>query len=137
MSFLLKFAAVVGLAFAAGFQGALNGFSIPFVTLGSGAIYFAIWVCFNSSRYQGAFEQAAVALWETDFSGVLSFIRPWRDESSDEFRLRLNRDPNLVSEALSRVRIKSVNPYALRLFKTEQASDLIGSLSKVFLPETY
>ena len=90
----------------------------------------------SEARYRSIFEGARVALWEEDFSAVLTLLEDLRAEGVKDLRGHLTANPELLAQAIERVRVTDVNEYARELFEAEHKDDLMRSLGKVFLPAT-
>jgi PAS domain S-box-containing protein len=90
----------------------------------------------SEAHYHGIFEAARVSLWEEDFSQVLSLLDELRDRGVSDVRGHFAANPDLLSQAIGRVRIVDVNPYTLELFEAARKDDLLRSLADVFLPES-
>ena len=88
------------------------------------------------NRHRKIFDNVRVALWEEDFSGVVALLEEIRAEGVLDLRSHLAAHPELVTEAISRVRILDVNDYTVELYEAASKEDLLHSLDKVFLPET-
>ncbi|MGE6784484.1 PAS domain S-box protein [Ensifer adhaerens] len=87
-------------------------------------------------RFREIFENAGVAVWEQDFSGVVELLDTLREEGVADLRRYLEARPDRLREAVSRVRVTDVNPFTLELFEATEKSELLRSLADVFLPET-
>ncbi|HEV7310330.1 PAS domain S-box protein [Ensifer sp.] len=90
----------------------------------------------GSERFREIFENAGVAVWEQDFSGVVDLLDTLRAEGVRDLRGYLDTHPDRLLEAISRVRVTDVNPFTVELFEATEKSELLRSLADVFLPET-
>jgi PAS domain S-box-containing protein len=90
----------------------------------------------GDDRYREIFETAPVSLWDEDFSGVATFLDRLRAEGVGDLRAHLVAHPELVQEALGRVKVVDVNAFTLNLLEVDRKEDLLRSLSDVFLPDT-
>ena len=91
----------------------------------------------SESRHHGIFEGARVALWEEDFSSVLTLFDELRSQGVTDLRRHFADNPDLLPRAADLVRITEVNQYALKLFAASAKEELLSSLDRVFLPATY
>ncbi len=90
----------------------------------------------SEARYRAIFEGARVALWEEDFSAVLTLLEDLRAQGVKDLRGHFAANPDMLAQAVERVRIIDVNEYARELFEAERKDDLMRSLGQVFLPAT-
>jgi signal transduction histidine kinase len=90
----------------------------------------------SEARYREIFEGAEVSLWEEDFSAVRDLVKDLREVHGDGLRQYLDAHPEIVNEAVGRVRVHDVNPATLRLLGAQNKSELLQSLHTIFLPET-
>ncbi|HSE75522.1 MAG TPA: PAS domain S-box protein, partial [Dongiaceae bacterium] len=90
----------------------------------------------SEARYRGIFEGARVALWEEDFSAVMTILDGLRETGVTDLRGHFEAHPEALAEAVAAVRITDVNRYALELFEAETKEELVASLDRVFLPAT-
>jgi two-component system, cell cycle sensor histidine kinase and response regulator CckA len=88
-------------------------------------------------RYRGIFENAGVSLWEEDISDVKTFLANLRARGVGDLREYLVAHPDEVIEAARRVRVENVNAETVRFYGARTKEELLGALSKTFLPATY
>lgn len=88
----------------------------------------------SEERYRRIFETTAVSLWEEDFTAVKAALDRIGPAARDAEYLRSNVE--FVDECIRLVRIVDVNPATLRLFGAADKAVLLGSLSRIFRPET-
>ncbi len=86
--------------------------------------------------FRSLFENVGAAVWEQDFSRVVDLLDKLRAEGLSDLRSYLEAHPEVLQEAITRVRILDVNPFAVELFEATRKEELLRSLSSVFLPET-
>lgn len=82
------------------------------------------------------FDDAHVALWVEDFSGVVTLLDEIREAGIEDLRAYLHEKPDVLAEALRRRRVVDVNAFAVELFEAEDKTTLLNSLADIFLPET-
>jgi PAS domain S-box-containing protein len=87
-------------------------------------------------RHHETFENAAVALWDLDFSAVVAKLREMQGEGIDDLRTHLEANPELTAELLRLVRVVDVNSYAVELFEADGKEHLLGPLGAIFVPDT-
>ncbi|WP_375767789.1 PAS domain S-box protein [Archangium gephyra] len=81
-------------------------------------------------------QTVGVSIWEEDFSGVQELLRElWRQGERD-VRAWCAAHPEFVLEAVRRVRVVGVNDAALRMVGASSQQELLGSLERIFLPES-
>jgi PAS domain S-box-containing protein len=90
----------------------------------------------SDQRYREIFDDAHVALWVVDFSDVVNLLDEIRAAGVHDLRSHLQENPEIVREALRRLRVLDVNAYAVEMFEAENKAALLNSLADIFLPET-
>ncbi len=90
----------------------------------------------SEARYRRIFETAAVCIWDEDFSLVVTVLDALRARGVRDFRRYFDEHPEFVTEAAGLVRVRDVNQATLELFEARDKAELLGSLERVFLPET-
>jgi PAS domain S-box-containing protein len=91
----------------------------------------------TETRYHGTFEGAQVALWEVDFSAVLALLEELRAQGVTDLRGFFTANPAMLARAIELVRVRDVNDYSVELFAAAGKDELVRSLNRIFLPETY
>lgn len=89
------------------------------------------------SRYQDIFEHAPVSFWEEDFTEVVADIQVMKAAGIADFDRHFTDFPEIVERLATKVQILSVNQISPTMFGARSKEELLGSLDKVFLPETY
>jgi PAS domain S-box-containing protein len=90
----------------------------------------------SEERYQYIFDTVGVSIFEEDWTGIKDMLRQVRSTGVGDLRAFLDSHPEMVHKALRQVVITDVNQYTLHLFKADSKSALLGSLDRIFLPET-
>ena len=90
----------------------------------------------SERRYRHIFQMAGVSIWEEDFSQVKAAIDDLKAQGVRDFRQYLATYPEFVQQAISMVKIIDVNDATVKLFAAQRKEELLGSLHKIFLPET-
>jgi PAS domain S-box-containing protein len=90
----------------------------------------------SEARYRRIFDTAAVCIWDEDFSQVVAALDGLRARGVRDFGRYFDEHPEFVTEAAGLVRVRDVNDATLELFEARDKAELIGSLDRVFLPET-
>jgi PAS domain S-box-containing protein len=90
----------------------------------------------NEQRYRTIFENAGVSLWDEDFTAVWEMISGLRRRGVKDLRKYLKSHPEFVDKAIAAVAIRDVNEHSVKLYGARDKTELLESLSKVFLPET-
>jgi PAS domain S-box-containing protein len=90
----------------------------------------------SERRYQHIFQAVGVSIWEEDFSQVKAAIDELQAEGVRDFRRYLVAHPEFVRQAVPLVKIVDVNDATVKLFAARSKDELLGSLDKIFLPET-
>jgi PAS domain S-box-containing protein len=90
----------------------------------------------SEARYRRIFDTAAVCIWDEDFSEVVAALDALRARGVRDFGRYFDEHPEFVAEAAGLVRVRDVNRATLALFEARDKAELLGSLDRVFLPET-
>jgi PAS domain S-box-containing protein len=90
----------------------------------------------SEARYRHIFQSAGVSIWEEDFSAVKAAIEDLKAQGVTDFREYLATHPDFIHQAISLVKIIDVNDTTLTLFEAQSKDELLGSLHRIFLPET-
>ncbi|MFL5356441.1 ATP-binding protein [Archangium sp.] len=81
-------------------------------------------------------QRVGVSIWEEDFSEVAEAVRELRRQGIRDVRAFCAGHPEFVRHAAGLVRVVGVNEAAVRMFRAANPEELLGSLQRVFLPET-
>jgi PAS domain S-box-containing protein len=90
----------------------------------------------SEQRYRYVFDATGVSIWEEDFSEVKLAIDDLRSRGIRDFRDYFATHPDFVQHAIAMVKVVDVNDVSVRLFAAGGKAELLGSLDKVFVPET-
>lgn len=91
----------------------------------------------GEARYQRLFEDSPISIWEEDFSLVKALLDELRADGVVDLNEHLDGHPEVSAEAAARVRINDVNQATLDLHKAATKEELIASLERTFVPESY
>ncbi|MHA1480914.1 MAG: PAS domain S-box protein [Candidatus Thorarchaeota archaeon] len=87
----------------------------------------------SEGRYRSLFEDAAVSLWEEDFSAVKIFFDERRAEGITDFREYFENNPEKVEKCVNLVIVTDVNKASLVAQGVRKKEELIGPLERVFV----
>jgi diguanylate cyclase (GGDEF)-like protein/PAS domain S-box-containing protein len=87
-------------------------------------------------KYRAIFETVPVAILEEDFSVLKTAIDDLKSRGTTDFKEYLRSNPDFVSRAVKLIRIADVNEAAVKLFGAEKKQQLLGSASKILVPES-
>ena len=90
----------------------------------------------SEEKFRYVFETAGVAIFEEDWSDIRDLFHQLRAEGVTDLRAYFETHPHVVTDAIPLVKILDVNDYTLQLFKAPSKAVLLGSLDRVFVPET-
>ena len=90
----------------------------------------------SEARLRGIFEGASVSIWEEDFSGAVELLETLRAEGVTDLRAYFAAHPDRLAQAVEAVRVNDVNEFTVQLYGAKDKAELVGSLSRIFLPET-
>src|SRR5206468_3274653 len=91
----------------------------------------------SEKRYRHIFESAGVSIWEEDFSRVKAAIEDLRSSGVRDFRGSFPTHPPFVQDAIAMVKVVDVNAVTVKLFAAESKAELLASLDRIFVAETY
>ncbi len=88
----------------------------------------------SEARYRTLFDNSPIALWEEDFSEVRTYLDRLRLSGVRDVRSYLERHPEVVTHALSLVKVLDLNRRALEFYPTRDKESLLGSLDRILGP---
>jgi diguanylate cyclase (GGDEF)-like protein/PAS domain S-box-containing protein len=90
----------------------------------------------NERRYRSIFQNAAVSLWEEDYSALKQRIDALPPEDLADIEAYLDEHPEFLVEACKLIRVKDVNDVTLAMFGAESKEQLLAALPAVMSPES-
>ncbi|WP_206755514.1 PAS domain-containing protein, partial [Trichocoleus sp. FACHB-262] len=90
----------------------------------------------QEQRYRYVFEAVSVAIWEEDFSEVKAAIDQLKAVGIQDFRQYFIEHPEFVQQMAELVRVQDVNQAAVQMFGAPNKTELLSSLTQIFVPET-
>ncbi|MGB9639463.1 MAG: sensor domain-containing diguanylate cyclase [Anaerolineales bacterium] len=90
----------------------------------------------SEERYRNIFETAGVSIWEEDFSVVKAALEELRAQGVKDFRKYLDEHPNFLQKSAKSIKVRDVNQTTMKMFGAKTKEELLGNLSKIFVPET-
>ncbi len=90
----------------------------------------------SHDRYQRIFDTATVSLWEEDFTAAKAVIDEVRQEGVTDFRAYFEQHPEVVEAVSRKIKVVDVNSSTLALYGAKSKAELLGSLDKIFTPDT-
>ena len=90
----------------------------------------------SEESFRGIFDMAGVSVWVEDFAEVKAAVDTLRKDGVKDFRAYVAEHPEFVRHCIDLVRIVDVNDETVRLFEAQEKTQLLGSLGKIFTPET-
>lgn len=91
----------------------------------------------SEARYRSIFDGVDVSIWVDDLASVLPLLAELESSGVDDLRAYFARHPEFLRRALERVAIVDVNEATLRIFGARDRGELVRSLPRVFLPESW
>jgi len=88
------------------------------------------------SERRDILDMVNVGIWVEDFSDVLDLLDELRRAGIVDLRAHFDRDPQHLTEAIRRIRVKDVNRFAVEMFEASGREMLKDSLLRIFVPET-
>jgi PAS domain S-box-containing protein len=86
----------------------------------------------SEGRYHTLFQNAAISLWEEDFTAVKEYLDSLRRCGHKDFRTYFHRHPAEVKKCLSLIKVLEVNKASLILFGAASKEALLAGLDRVF-----
>ena len=84
----------------------------------------------SEERYRGIFENSAVSIWAEDISGLRAFLGTLRPPETGDLDAWFRERPEVVREAMRRVRVVDVNGATLHLFGAMSKEQFLGPLER-------
>jgi PAS domain S-box-containing protein len=91
----------------------------------------------SERRHRHIFESIGVSIWEEDFSQVKAAIDEVRAQGVEDFGAYVDAHPEFVQHTIGLVRVVDVNDATVKLFRASSKQQLLGSLNRIFTPDTY
>lgn len=86
----------------------------------------------SKARYKSLFENAAIPIFEEDFSEVKTLFDSLKAGGVTDFRKYFEENLDKVNECIGLVRIIDVNESSLKLFNADSKTDLLNSFPRFF-----
>lgn len=90
----------------------------------------------SEARYRSIFDLVPVSIWEEDWSEMLPVLQRIEAEGGPDYEAYLERRPELLREAATRLRVIDVNDTAVQLFGARDKQHLIDSFADLFTGPT-
>ena len=90
----------------------------------------------SESRYRSIFEEAAVLIWEQDFSAVKNAVDQVLHSGDVDFPAYLDEYPNFIEDAFKQIIGLDINKSGLQLYQAKKKEELLGSIEKLWVPES-
>ena len=91
----------------------------------------------QESRFYNMFKNSAVAIWEGDFSEAYVVLEKLPCNTKEEYIKYLDEHPELLKELIDKIMILDINEAALTLLGVESKEQLLSSLDKLFIEESF
>ena len=91
----------------------------------------------SESRYRSIFNSVPVAIKEEDFSTVYKMMEDLRQSGVEDFDEYLSTHPEWIEKAVESIKIIDVNQETLKIYKAKSKKQLISSLDKYFLKDSF
>ncbi len=91
----------------------------------------------QESRFYNMFKNSSVAIWEEDFSGAYVVLEKLPCNTKKEYSKYLDDHPGLLKELIDKIKILDINEAALTLLGVESKEQLLSSLDKLFIKESF
>ena len=90
----------------------------------------------SEARYRSLFDESPVSMWETDWSGLKIFVDELRAQGITDLRAYLEANPDVVADAVSRVKVIDFNRSTLQIYRVSSREALLEKMDQ-FLADTY
>jgi len=90
----------------------------------------------SRAHYHSMFKHSKVAIWEEDFSNVMTALRNLPVDSEEALDQYLSAAPERVFQIIGRAQVKDINPATINMFHAGSKEELLGSIDKVIVPHT-
>lgn len=90
----------------------------------------------GESQLQNIFNHAAVSIWEEDFTAVKAALEELEAQGVTDMKKYLDNHPGFLDQAAMMIKVNYVNQQTLSMFGAETKEELLGSLNRIFTPET-
>jgi PAS domain S-box-containing protein len=90
----------------------------------------------SEERFRRIFQTVGVSLWEEDFTEAVREVEALRTSGVADVAAYLKEHPEFTARVVELVRVRDVNDASVRLFGARSKDELMGSLGRIFLPET-
>jgi PAS domain S-box-containing protein len=91
----------------------------------------------SENRFKDIFNNAPVSIWEADFTKLKNAITDLKKSGINNLREYILQNPSFISKAASLIKIVNINKQTLQIYKTKNKEDILGSVEKIFVPESY
>ena len=91
----------------------------------------------QESRYYNLFKNSTVAIWEEDFSEAYRVLKKLPCHTKEEYTVYLDKNPKILQELIDKIKILDINQSAVELFNAAKKEDILESLDKIFIQESY
>jgi PAS domain S-box-containing protein len=88
-------------------------------------------------KFRSIFSSAPVSIWLEDLSGIWKRLDELKASGITDIRRYIDENPGILEELAKMLIVLDVNDTALRMYGAKSRKDLLGSLNKVFVPESY
>ncbi|HZD61039.1 MAG TPA: PAS domain S-box protein [Anaerolineae bacterium] len=89
----------------------------------------------SENRYRTLFEDAPIALWEQDASGITAHINELKKQGVKDFRAYFEQHPEVTAEMLATIKIIDVNRTVLKLYGASSKEEFIRNFGATFTKE--
>ena len=86
----------------------------------------------SKQRFLSLYDNAAIPIWEEDFSAVKTFFDEQRSQGVSNFAEYFENHPSKILECASMVKVIDVNRASYKLFKTDNKNELLGGITNFY-----
>ncbi|MBI5569007.1 MAG: sigma 54-interacting transcriptional regulator [Desulfomonile tiedjei] len=91
----------------------------------------------SEERYRSIFQMVPVSIWEEDYTRLSEAIATLKAQGVTDFRGWLDDHPDFIHQAALMIKVADVNDETLKMYRAESKEELLGSPSRVLLPQSW
>jgi len=90
----------------------------------------------SETRYSSIFDTVPVSIWEEDITELIQIFETLKKEGVTDLRKYIDENPDFLFKAVSAIKVLNVNAQTVAAYHVKSKEALLGSLGKIFNPQT-